>query len=103
MSVLGRQGHTKEIKGHLPLPGLRCLLFQTGSDTLIDGGYTLPDRAACRFTELSCQPHCRCTEEGRPPFCRGSMLCTPNDLVLTIEIGMVGRPRQHLRSNRCLV
>ncbi|EPQ28404.1 uncharacterized protein PFL1_04231 [Pseudozyma flocculosa PF-1] len=42
MSALGRQGHTKEIKGLYLYLASDASSYQTGSDTLIDGGYTLP-------------------------------------------------------------
>ncbi|EME42425.1 hypothetical protein DOTSEDRAFT_155176, partial [Dothistroma septosporum NZE10] len=42
MAVLGRQGHTKEIKGLFLYLASDASSYQTGSDTIIDGGYTLP-------------------------------------------------------------
>jgi sorbose reductase len=42
MTVLGRQGETKEIKGIYLYLASDASSYQTGSDTLIDGGYTLP-------------------------------------------------------------
>src|ERR1700753_907883 len=42
MAVLGRQGHTKEIKGLYLYLASDASSYQTGSDVLIDGGYTLP-------------------------------------------------------------
>ncbi|SPO29320.1 probable nadp-dependent mannitol dehydrogenase [Ustilago trichophora] len=42
MSVLNRQGHVKEIKGLFLYLASDASSYQTGSDTLIDGGYTLP-------------------------------------------------------------
>ncbi|KAF1958503.1 putative NADP-dependent mannitol dehydrogenase [Byssothecium circinans] len=42
MAVLGRQGETKEIKGVYLYLASDASSYQTGSDTLIDGGYTLP-------------------------------------------------------------
>lgn len=42
MAVLGRQGHAKEIKGLYLYLASDASTYQTGSDTLIDGGYTLP-------------------------------------------------------------
>lgn len=42
MAALGRQGHTKELKGLYLYLASDASSFQTGSDTLIDGGYTLP-------------------------------------------------------------
>ncbi|GAO52419.1 NAD(P)-binding protein [Saitoella complicata NRRL Y-17804] len=42
MSVLGRQGDVKEIKGLYLYLASDASSFQTGSDVLIDGGYTLP-------------------------------------------------------------
>ena len=42
MSVLGRQGNVKEIKGLYLYLASDASSYQTGSDTLIDGGYTLP-------------------------------------------------------------
>ncbi|ETS64429.1 l-xylulose reductase [Moesziomyces aphidis] len=42
MSALGRQGHVKEIKGLFLYLASDASSYQTGSDTLIDGGYTLP-------------------------------------------------------------
>ncbi|KAI9372236.1 hypothetical protein BJX61DRAFT_508006 [Aspergillus egyptiacus] len=42
MSVLGRQGHPKEIKGVYLYLASEASSFMTGSDVLIDGGYVLP-------------------------------------------------------------
>lgn len=42
MAALGRQGHTKEIKGLYLYLASDASSYQTGSDVLIDGGYTLP-------------------------------------------------------------
>lgn len=42
MAVLGRQGQVKEIKGLYLYLASDASSFQTGSDVLIDGGYTLP-------------------------------------------------------------
>lgn len=42
MSVLGRQGHTKEIKGLYLYLASEASSYMTGSDVLIDGGYILP-------------------------------------------------------------
>lgn len=42
MAVLGRQGHVREIKGLYLYLASEASSFQTGSDTLIDGGYCLP-------------------------------------------------------------
>ncbi|KAN0061042.1 hypothetical protein ACQY0O_006777 [Thecaphora frezii] len=42
MSVLGRQGHVKELKGLYLYLASNASSYQTGSDVLIDGGYTLP-------------------------------------------------------------
>lgn len=42
MAALGRQGHTKELKGLYLYLASDASSYQTGSDTLIDGGYTLP-------------------------------------------------------------
>lgn len=42
MAVLGRQGHVKEIKALYLYLASDASSYQTGSDTLIDGGYTLP-------------------------------------------------------------
>lgn len=42
MSSLGRQGHTKEIKGLYLYLASDSSTYMTGSDLLIDGGYTLP-------------------------------------------------------------
>ncbi|CEJ94080.1 Putative Short-chain dehydrogenase [[Torrubiella] hemipterigena] len=42
MSVLGRQGHVKEIKGLYLYLASDASSYQTGSDVLIDGGYVLP-------------------------------------------------------------
>ncbi|KAK9420186.1 hypothetical protein SUNI508_06714 [Seiridium unicorne] len=42
MSVLGRQGHTKEIKGLYLYLASDASTYTTGSDILIDGGYVLP-------------------------------------------------------------
>lgn len=42
MAVLGRQGHVREIKGLYLYLASDASSYQTGSDVLIDGGYTLP-------------------------------------------------------------
>lgn len=42
MAVLGRQGHVKEIKGLYLYLASDASAYTTGSDILIDGGYTLP-------------------------------------------------------------
>ncbi|KAF2744429.1 short chain dehydrogenase [Sporormia fimetaria CBS 119925] len=42
MTPLGRQGATKEIKGLYLLLASDASTYMTGSDILIDGGYTLP-------------------------------------------------------------
>jgi sorbose reductase len=42
MAALGRQGHVKELKGLFLYLASDASSYQTGSDTLIDGGYTLP-------------------------------------------------------------
>ncbi|CAI6333805.1 unnamed protein product [Periconia digitata] len=42
MAVLGRQGETSEIKGIYLYLASEASSYQTGSDTIIDGGYTLP-------------------------------------------------------------
>ena len=42
MAVLGRQGHVKEIKGLYLYLASDASTFTTGSDMIIDGGYTLP-------------------------------------------------------------
>ncbi|OKL59754.1 hypothetical protein UA08_04498 [Talaromyces atroroseus] len=42
MASLGRQGHTKEIKGLYLYLASDASTYTTGSDVLIDGGYTLP-------------------------------------------------------------
>lgn len=42
MAVLGRQGHVKEIKGLYLYFASGASTYTTGSDVLIDGGYTLP-------------------------------------------------------------
>lgn len=42
MAVLGRQGHTREIKGLFLYLASEASSYQTGSDVIIDGGYTLP-------------------------------------------------------------
>ncbi|KAL9113243.1 MAG: hypothetical protein Q9227_002578 [Pyrenula ochraceoflavens] len=42
MAVLGRQGNVKEIKGLYLYLASDASSFTTGSDVLIDGGYTLP-------------------------------------------------------------
>ncbi|OJJ59567.1 hypothetical protein ASPSYDRAFT_77967 [Aspergillus sydowii CBS 593.65] len=42
MAVLGRQGHTKEIKGLYLYLASEASSYMTGSDVLIDGGYVLP-------------------------------------------------------------
>ncbi|KAJ5104417.1 hypothetical protein NUU61_001764 [Penicillium alfredii] len=42
MSSLGRQGHVKEIKGLYLYLASDASTYMTGSDVIIDGGYTLP-------------------------------------------------------------
>lgn len=42
MAALGRQGHTREIKGIYLYLASEASSFMTGTDVLIDGGYTLP-------------------------------------------------------------
>lgn len=42
MAVLGRQGNVKELKGLYVYLASDASSFQTGSDVIIDGGYTLP-------------------------------------------------------------
>ncbi|OAP54759.1 hypothetical protein AYL99_11207 [Fonsecaea erecta] len=42
MAVLGRQGEVRELKGLYLYLASDASSFQTGSDVLIDGGYTLP-------------------------------------------------------------
>ncbi|KAK4565893.1 hypothetical protein LTR86_003742 [Recurvomyces mirabilis] len=42
MTPLGRQGHVKEIKGLYLYLASNASSYQTGSDTIIDGGYVLP-------------------------------------------------------------
>ena len=42
MAVLARQGDVKEIKGLFLYLASDASSYQTGSVTLIDGGYTLP-------------------------------------------------------------
>jgi NAD(P)-dependent dehydrogenase (short-subunit alcohol dehydrogenase family) len=42
MAPLGRQGHTKEIKGLYLYLASDASSYMTGSDVLIDGGYVLP-------------------------------------------------------------
>lgn len=42
MTPLGRQGHTKEIKGLYLYLASDASTYTTGTDVLIDGGYTLP-------------------------------------------------------------
>lgn len=42
MAALGRQGHVKELKGLYLYPASDASSYQTGSDNLCDGGYTLP-------------------------------------------------------------
>ncbi|KAM5342187.1 hypothetical protein ACJ41O_015218 [Fusarium nematophilum] len=42
MSVFGRQGHVKEIKGLYLYLASDASTYMTGSDVLIDGGYVLP-------------------------------------------------------------
>jgi NAD(P)-dependent dehydrogenase (short-subunit alcohol dehydrogenase family) len=41
MAVLGRQGHTKEIKGLYLYLASDASSYTTGADMIIDGGYTL--------------------------------------------------------------
>lgn len=41
-AVMGRQGDTKEIKGLFLYLASDASSYMTGSDILIDGGYTLP-------------------------------------------------------------
>ena len=42
MSVMGRQGHVNEIKGLFLYLSSNASTYVTGSDFIIDGGYTLP-------------------------------------------------------------
>ena len=42
MTPLGRQGNVKEIKGLFLYLASDASSYQTGSDVIIDGGYTLP-------------------------------------------------------------
>ncbi|KAK1967180.1 short chain dehydrogenase [Colletotrichum sublineola] len=42
MAALGRQGHTKEIKGLYLYLASDASTYMTGSDLIIDGGYVLP-------------------------------------------------------------
>ncbi|KAJ5287890.1 hypothetical protein N7478_003576 [Penicillium angulare] len=42
MAAVGRQGHTKEIKGLYLYLASDASTYMTGSDVLIDGGYVLP-------------------------------------------------------------
>ncbi|KAK2055618.1 short chain dehydrogenase [Colletotrichum caudatum] len=42
MAALGRQGHTKEIKGLYLYLSSDASTYMTGSDVIIDGGYVLP-------------------------------------------------------------
>lgn len=42
MSVLGRQGHVKEIKGIYLYLASDASSYTTGSDVVVDGGYVLP-------------------------------------------------------------
>lgn len=42
MAVLGRLGHVKEIKGLFLYLASDASSFQTGSVSVIDGGYELP-------------------------------------------------------------
>ncbi|KAI0102096.1 putative short-chain dehydrogenase [Nemania sp. FL0031] len=42
MAVLGRQGHTKEIKGLYLYLASDASTYTTGADIIIDGGYVLP-------------------------------------------------------------
>ena len=41
MTALGRQGHVKELKGIFLYLASDASSFTTGSDILVDGGYTL--------------------------------------------------------------
>jgi sorbose reductase len=41
MTPLGRQGHTKELKGLFLYLASDASTYTTGSDHIIDGGYTL--------------------------------------------------------------
>ena len=42
MTPRGRQGHVKEVKGLYLYLASDASSYQTGSDVVIDGGYTLP-------------------------------------------------------------
>lgn len=42
MAAMGRQGNVKEIKGLFLYLASDASSYQTGSDTVIDGGYVLP-------------------------------------------------------------
>lgn len=42
MAVMGRQGNTKELKGIYLYLASNASTFTTGSDFIVDGGYTLP-------------------------------------------------------------
>ena len=42
MAVMGRQGHVKEIKGLFLYLASDASSYQTGSDVILDGGYTIP-------------------------------------------------------------
>lgn len=42
MAAMGRQGHTREIKGIYLYLASDASSYMTGSSIVIDGGYTLP-------------------------------------------------------------